>query len=281
MTLSIDNTDHTAKGEDDRIQVLTDAVNALSDQLAGNQNEDAIGSFGFTPSLTAIPGQGSAPLVSIGEISDDNPGDDHSSVSGGSIGAFFTGTSGDFGSISALELDVYKVGDGILGDMNGVDLFIANYGTDYASGGGTAASMRGFYVNCYNPGGNILGDVIGVDAGRVTNSNNGTIGGSVIGVRAQTPIGNGTTAGSATGVDVQSFAGVGAGDNHGVHIANHGTGAKDFALKTDGGRVCHDNTPVPASASAAGRQGEIAWDSGFIYVCVATNTWKRAAIATW
>jgi len=38
---------------------------------------------------------------------------------------------------------------------------------------------------------------------------------------------------------------------------------------------------TPASASAAGVAGTIAWDSGFIYVCVATNTWKRVAISTW
>lgn len=38
---------------------------------------------------------------------------------------------------------------------------------------------------------------------------------------------------------------------------------------------------TPASAAAAGNQGDIAWDSGFIYICTATNTWKRVAIATW
>jgi hypothetical protein len=37
----------------------------------------------------------------------------------------------------------------------------------------------------------------------------------------------------------------------------------------------------PASAGAAGVAGTITWDSGFIYICVATNTWKRVAIATW
>lgn len=40
-------------------------------------------------------------------------------------------------------------------------------------------------------------------------------------------------------------------------------------------------TQTPASASATGTQGDIAWDSSYIYVCTATNTWKRAAIATW
>ena len=38
---------------------------------------------------------------------------------------------------------------------------------------------------------------------------------------------------------------------------------------------------TPATAGAAGNQGEIAWDADYIYVCVATNTWKRAALSTW
>jgi hypothetical protein len=38
---------------------------------------------------------------------------------------------------------------------------------------------------------------------------------------------------------------------------------------------------TPASASATGATGDIAWDSNYIYVCTATNTWKRTAIATW
>lgn len=38
---------------------------------------------------------------------------------------------------------------------------------------------------------------------------------------------------------------------------------------------------APASASATGTAGQIAYDSGFLYICTATNTWKRVAIATW
>jgi hypothetical protein len=38
---------------------------------------------------------------------------------------------------------------------------------------------------------------------------------------------------------------------------------------------------TPASASATGTQGDIAWDTNFLYVCVATDTWKRVAIASW
>jgi hypothetical protein len=45
-----------------------------------------------------------------------------------------------------------------------------------------------------------------------------------------------------------------------------------FSLETGG---------APASASATGTTGDISFDSSYIYVCVATNTWKRTAISTW
>jgi hypothetical protein len=38
---------------------------------------------------------------------------------------------------------------------------------------------------------------------------------------------------------------------------------------------------TPANASAAGNAGDICWDTNYIYVCVATNTWKRSAIVSW
>jgi hypothetical protein len=38
---------------------------------------------------------------------------------------------------------------------------------------------------------------------------------------------------------------------------------------------------TPASATAAGTAGQIRWDTDYIYVCTATNTWKRVAISTW
>jgi hypothetical protein len=38
---------------------------------------------------------------------------------------------------------------------------------------------------------------------------------------------------------------------------------------------------TPSSATASGILGEIRFDTNYIYVCVATNTWKRSTIATW
>jgi hypothetical protein len=38
---------------------------------------------------------------------------------------------------------------------------------------------------------------------------------------------------------------------------------------------------TPASATATGITGTINWDSSYIYICIATNTWKRTSIASW
>jgi hypothetical protein len=38
---------------------------------------------------------------------------------------------------------------------------------------------------------------------------------------------------------------------------------------------------TPASATATGITGTINWDSSYIYICTATNTWKRTSISSW
>ena len=38
---------------------------------------------------------------------------------------------------------------------------------------------------------------------------------------------------------------------------------------------------APATATSTGSAGQIKIDADYIYVCTATNTWKRVAIATW
>lgn len=37
----------------------------------------------------------------------------------------------------------------------------------------------------------------------------------------------------------------------------------------------------PASSTSTGQVGKITWDSDYIYVCIATNTWKRSRLSTW
>jgi hypothetical protein len=38
---------------------------------------------------------------------------------------------------------------------------------------------------------------------------------------------------------------------------------------------------TPATSSATGNTGDIAWDSTYLYICIATNTWHRILHATW
>lgn len=40
-------------------------------------------------------------------------------------------------------------------------------------------------------------------------------------------------------------------------------------------------TTVPATAASTGTAGQIAYDGSFLYVCVVTDTWVRAALTTW
>ena len=41
------------------------------------------------------------------------------------------------------------------------------------------------------------------------------------------------------------------------------------------------NTTTPTTATSTGRKGEVRYDSDYLYICVATNTWKRTALSTW
>lgn len=38
---------------------------------------------------------------------------------------------------------------------------------------------------------------------------------------------------------------------------------------------------VPANSTANGIAGTIRFDTSYVYVCVANNTWKRATLNTW
>lgn len=55
--------------------------------------------------------------------------------------------------------------------------------------------------------------------------------------------------------------------------------ASSVAVGGDTVRVQTSRTP--ASATAAGNQGEVCWDANYVYVCVSANSWKRAALAAW
>jgi hypothetical protein len=59
----------------------------------------------------------------------------------------------------------------------------------------------------------------------------------------------------------------------------HGTATSVGIISGDRLRVV--NSKTPANSSDTGTAGDICWDASYLYVCTATNTWRRIAHATW
>jgi hypothetical protein len=70
-------------------------------------------------------------------------------------------------------------------------------------------------------------------------------------------------------------------DNSGRLLIGTSSDSGGALLQVNGNRVRVATAKTPASASDTGTAGEICWDSSYIYVCTATDTWKRAALSTW
>jgi len=60
-----------------------------------------------------------------------------------------------------------------------------------------------------------------------------------------------------------------------------GTATPTEKLDVDSDTIRLRTAKTPASATAVCDQGEIVWDANYVYICVATNSWKRSAIAAW
>jgi hypothetical protein len=70
-------------------------------------------------------------------------------------------------------------------------------------------------------------------------------------------------------------------DSSGRLLVGGSTDSGGALLQVFGDRIRIGTAKTPASATATGTAGEICWDANYIYVCTATNTWKRSAISTW
>lgn len=141
--------------------------------------------------------------------------------------------------------------------VNGSGLFSGNGLTIDSSGAGGSTSLN---LTCLNTGSSTInfGGTSNPDKGRISYSDNSDI--------------------------MQFFTN----DSEKVRITATGNlligtttddGINKLQVNGNGIRIATAQTP--ASATAAGTTGTIAWDTSYIYVCTATNTWKRAAIATW
>ena len=83
-------------------------------------------------------------------------------------------------------------------------------------------------------------------------------------------------------------------DNDGEVILRRGTtggdGDRVLSVQANGGaealavygdKIALPTTSPPTASNDPGVVGQIAWDSSYIYVCTAANTWRRALISDW
>lgn len=89
------------------------------------------------------------------------------------------------------------------------------------------------------------------------------------------------TSSTAYGIGVRNSA-----DSYSFVVRNDGrvgigtvTPTALLDISSDSLRVEISSTIISATDQC--NPGEIRWDSGFIYVCVAANSWKRAALSSW
>ena len=150
-------------------------------------------------------------------------------------------------------------------DAAGAALFQATANTYYVQNSVTAAGITTVASNAIDM--RIGLTVTGTVYLRTANANR-----IILGSTGDVTFNNaGATAGMTWDASANSNAG-----GLGIRTATP-TGALD--VNDDTIRVRTAKTP--ASAAATGNAGDICWDASYIYVCTATNTWKRSAIATW
>ena len=147
-------------------------------------------------------------------------------------------------------------------------------------GGGTGsggAMVLGFSPGVKTDGTNQSGGNVDITGGKGSDTNHTTAVGASGGI-LQIKGGNGGNATSGAGNGGVGgnvvLAGGNGGSSAGGAVGAHGKVLIEGAFNLN-------SPPVPATATSTGQAGDIAWNSDFFYVCVAANTWKRAALSTW
>ena len=91
--------------------------------------------------------------------------------------------------------------------------------------------------------------------------------------------GNLTIGTTSTNTSIRLLVGGGNMSNVAANITT--TGVSISQALTVAGNTIIGHTYIPSTAASAGTAGQIVWDSSYVYICVANNTWKRANISTW
>ena len=162
----------------------------------------------------------------------------------------------------------YVMGIDCVGVVNNSGYVQNSYGMRTYTGGGSEFHASGYITNAIS----LYSRVLNLASGTVHNA---------MGLYSTISAGSNGKIGNAYGVYLYPNAGTITSGNYGIYQQgtedNYFGGTLDTA--SSGIRIRDDHTP--ASASADGFKGQIVWDANYIYICTATNTWKRAALSTW
>jgi len=91
-----------------------------------------------------------------------------------------------------------------------------------------------------------------------------------------------TTVNNTAAVYIDNSSNIGVTSNYAIQSDSTAPSYFTGNVSVSGTGKFYVTTPqTPASSSAACTTGQLAWDTGFVYVCVGTNTWKRSALTTW
>jgi hypothetical protein len=196
--------------------------------------------------------------------------------------------------------DIYRstgnVGIGTTNPSYKLDVF----GNINSTGTVTASSFAGIHNGPVT--GNVTGDVTGttygVHNGPVTGNVTGDLTGTTYGIHSGHVSGDvfGDHIGPVTGNVTGNVTGDVVGNTYGVHNGPvtgnvtgdvFGTAERLTTIRAicgvdfDGSAAIDFMGTAPTTATAIGTAGTIIIDADYIYICTATNMWKRVAISTW
>jgi len=171
---------------------------------------------------------------------------------------------------------LYMCGGGyVSGDLHARGAALTFFGNEYTTIGGQAR----YYAGNVSTGHHVWYTGNGSERMRLTYGGNLLIGTTTDdGTNKLQVTGNA----KITGAIATTGAATVGGD---LTVTGAGTNFRNAIKAVDGAGSGLDADTVPnatpASASATGTAGMIRYDANYIYICVAANTWKRAAISTW
>lgn len=233
------------------------AVGQLAGQISQGVSAVAIG-------LYAAANTQSANAVAVGTFA----GRNNQGISAVAIGVLAGNTSQGASSV-AIGSAAGRDSQGLESVSIGADAGLTNQGAYSIAIG----SVTGYL----NQGINAI--AIGTSAGAVNQGNNSIAlgGGAGSGQVANSIVINAdgsTLTGSNSGLYINPVRSV---DGANVSLS-YNTSTKEITYSAN---TFVSNTYVPGTAGSAGTIGQISFDGSYVYVCVATNTWKRANLSTW